>query len=246
MSCIGIILAGGEGTRLRPLTISTNKHLLRIGKMPMIEYPLRKLISAGIKEIHIVTGGENYQGVVKYLGSGSRWNVRITYSIQDKSGGIAQALALAEPIARKDKMVVILGDNVFEMELTTEVKKFEKAKHNSLACLFCTESLTPERFGVLKYSGKGVGEVIDIVEKPIEPPSNDIVTGIYFYTPDVFDVIRTLKPSARGELEITDVNRDYISRSKATIIAVEGKWTDCGTFETLMKAEEQARGVENV
>ena len=205
----------------------------------MLEYPLNKIISAGIKNIHVVTGGENYQAVVKYLGSGSKWNIRITYSIQDKAGGIAQALSLAEPYTNKDKMLVILGDNIFNIDLKEDVKKFRNSKNESQANLFSYHSDTPERFGVIKYSNEG--KVIDIVEKPIKPPSNCIVTGIYMYTPDVFDIIKTLKPSGRGELEITDVNRFYINSGQAIITPLKGKWTDCGTFETLIKAEEQVR-----
>jgi len=232
----GIILAGGSGTRLRPLTIATNKHLLRIGKSPMIEYPLSRLIEAGIDNIHVVTGGENYQGVVKYLGSGSRWGVRITYSIQDEAGGIAQALALAEPFVDGDKMVVILGDNIFETSLRNYVEDFKESPVQSEAVLFFQKSDTPHRFGVLKFEQS---RVVDVIEKPKDPPSNKILTGIYMYTPDVFKIIGTLKPSGRGEYEISDVNRYYIKGQSALFAELEGSWTDCGTFETLMKAEFQ-------
>jgi len=235
----GILLCGGNGTRLRPLTFAVNKHLLRVGKLPMLEYPLNKIISAGIRDIHVVTGGENYQAVVKYLGSGSRWDVRITYSIQDKAGGIAEALSLAEPCVSGDKILVVLGDNIFNAGLKEDVKKFKNLKSKSQANLFCYHSNTPERFGVIKYSKEG--KVVDIIEKPINPPSNWIITGIYMYTPDVFDVIRTLKPSKRGELEITDVNRFYIKKERVIITPLPGKWTDAGNFETLLKAEEQVQ-----
>jgi len=232
----GVLLAGGEGTRLRPLTLGVNKHLLRVGKFPMIQYPLTRMMEAGIKDIHVVTGGENYQGVVKYLGSGKKFGVRISYSIQDEAGGIAQALALAEPFIHDEKMVVILGDNVFDMDLKEEVKDFENDTHNCRAVLFTQTSDTPHRFGVIKYKD---GEVCDILEKPKVAPSKEIVTGIYMYTPEVFQVIRTLKPSKRGEYEITDVNRIYIQTKLLKIVKMRGNWTDCGTFETLMKAEMQ-------
>lgn len=234
-----VLLCGGNGTRLQPLTFAVNKHLLRIGKLPMLEYPLKKIISSGIKNIHVITGGENYQAVVKYLGSGSKWDIKISYSIQDNAGGIAEALSLAESYINGDKMLVVLGDNIFNADLKEDVKKFRASKNKSQANLFCYHSTTPERFGVIKYSNEG--KVIDIVEKPIKPPSNWIITGIYMYTPDVFDVIRTLKPSNREELEISDVNRFYIKRERAIITSLQGKWTDAGTFETLIKAEELVR-----
>ena len=234
----GILLAGGDGTRLRPLTHSVNKHLLRIGMCPMLEYPLMAMATAGIEDIHVVTGGENYQGVVKYLGSGSQWGVRISYSIQDRAGGIAEALSLAEPFVGNDKMMVILGDNVFDMKLKPTVEMFEKGNLKSI--LFMYESDTPERFGVFVMD-EDRATVKDIIEKPQNPPSNLIAIGIYMYDNSVFDVIRTLQPSDRGELEITDVNRLYVKEGQAGIKMLDGKWTDCGTFETLMAAEDQVK-----
>jgi len=237
----GVLLAGGEGTRLRPLTIATNKHLLRVGKLPMIQHPLSKMIEAGIVDIHVVTGGENYQGVVKYLGSGSQWGVKISYSIQDNAGGIAEALGLARAFIGDDRMLVILGDNVFTMSLKKQVAEFRDNMAECKAILFVDKSDTPNRFGVLKYD-RG-GNIVDILEKPKKAPSRDIVTGIYMYTPDVFQVIKTLKPSGRGELEITDVNRTYIQTKRLKIVHMSGDWTDCGTFDTLLKAESQVSGV---
>ena len=231
----GIILAGGEGTRLRPLTLGMNKHMVRIGKYPMIEYPLNKLIVAGMKNIHVVTGGENYQGLIKYLGSGSRYGIRITYSIQDESGGIAEALGLAEPFVDDDKMVVLLGDNIFDMPINKVVADFGSSTQEREAVLFRYPSDNPQRFGVLKFENE---IAVDVIEKPINPPSRMILTGIYFYTPDVFDIIRDLKKSDRGEYEITDVNRYYIRNRLATIETLYGKWTDCGTYETLLSAEK--------
>lgn len=237
----GILLCGGEGTRLRPLTYSVNKHLIRVGNYPLVEYPLKKMIQAGIKNIHVVVGGENYPAVIKYLGSGSRWDVRFTYSIQDRAGGIAEALGMAEPFVRNDKMLVILGDNVFDEDLKPEVERFSKGIDERQAVLFYQHSKTPERFGVLKteeVNGFSL-QFTDIIEKPKEFISDNIVVGIYLYTPDVFDIIKTLKPSARNELEITDVNRLYIKFGHARIIPLSGNWTDCGTFESLAIAEKQ-------
>ena len=239
---VGVLLAGGNGIRLRPLTVVTNKHMLRVGRFPMIEYPLKKMIQAGITNIHVVTGGENYQGVVKYLGSGSKWDVRISYSIQDEAGGIAQALLLAEPFVNGNKMLVILGDNIFAMDLSEIVSDFASAEADSMATVFCKHSDNPERFGMLKYD-RIDDEIlaIDVIEKPKEPVSDMILTGMYLYTPDVFDIIRGNKPSDRGELEITDVNRHYIKNSKCNIVKVRGGWTDAGTFETLLMAEQQVK-----
>lgn len=232
----GVLLCGGEGTRLRPLTYAVNKHLVRVGNLPMVEYPLRRMIEAGVKNIHVVTGGENYPGVVKYLGSGKNWDVRITYSIQDKPGGIAEALGMAEPFVDGNKMLVILGDNLFDFSIKTAVEYFANSNLKSEALFYSTRSKTPERFGVLVFDEHK--RIIDVVEKPKNPPSDEIVVGIYCYTSDVFDVIRTLKPSARGELEITDVNRHYIDKRVAMSVPCVGNWTDCGSFETLAIAEE--------
>ena len=231
----GVLLCGGQGTRLKPLTAANNKHLLRIGRYPMLEYPLRKMIQAGIKDIHVVTGGEHYPPLIKYLGSGRGWGVNISYSIQDEAGGIAQALGLAESFVGGEKMLVVLGDNLFTMNLLGMANSFKKGKKRSEAILFSRSSKTPERFGVIKYDGN---DVVDIIEKPKEFISNTIITGIYMYTSDVFDIIKTLKPSGRGELEISDINRFYINRKLASIINLGGHWTDCGTFETLIKAEQ--------
>jgi len=236
----GVLLCGGEGSRLRPLTYSVNKHLIRIGDRPMVEYPLKKMIEAGIKNIHVIVGGENYPAVIKYLGSGARWGIRFTYSIQDRPGGIAEALGMAEPFVRDDKMMVVLGDNIFDMDMRKWVEEFDLLNLPRMAFLFSVTSEHPERFGVLKSDFDGV---IDIIEKPKEPPSNQIVTGIYFYTPDVFDIIKSLKPSERGELEITDVNRFYIKYRLFKLIRHIGNWTDCGTFDSLKAAEIQVGGM---
>lgn len=234
--CKGVLLCGGEGTRLRPMTEAVNKHLIRVHHLPMAEYPLRKMIEAGIKDILIVSGGENFAGVVKYFGSGKRWNVNINYAIQDKSGGIAQALSLAENFVGENKVLVCLGDNLWNMDIGVDVNVFVTKPHGQ-ATLFTIENRTPERFGVFQFDD--TGEIpINIIEKPAVAPSNWIVTGIYLYGPEVFDIVKTIKPSDRGELEITDVNRHYLTSGKARIVTMKGWWSDCGTIDTLLQAEE--------
>jgi glucose-1-phosphate thymidylyltransferase len=238
----GVLLCGGMGSRLMPLTEAMNKHMLRVGKMPMLEHPLRKMVSAGIKDIHIVIGGEHYAPIIRYLGSGYKWGARISYSVQDKAGGIAQAVGLAEPFIGQSKMLVLLGDNVFNMQLRLPVKSFGESTEKSLAYLFSVFSDTPERFGVLSLKGE---KAVDVVEKPTEFVSNWILAGIYLYTSDVFNIIKTLKPSKRGELEISDVNRVYLKTNRAKVWRMPGEWTDCGTFETLNKAEEQVTQIKS-
>lgn len=226
----GIVLAGGTGSRLFPLTKVTNKHLLPVGKKPMIYYPIEKLLEAGIKEILIVTGTEHMGDVVNLLGSGKDFNCKFTYKVQDEAGGIAQALGLAENFAGGDDIAVILGDNVFEYNLTQAVSSFAGG-----SCLFVQEVDDPERFGVAEVSA---GKIISIAEKPQEPKSNYAVTGVYMYDAKVFEYIRTLKPSRRGELEITDVNNKYIGDGLCNYFLMSGYWTDAGTFESLDRANE--------
>jgi len=231
----GIVLAGGTGSRLFPLTKVTNKHLLPVGRKPMIYYPIMKLIEAGVREILIVTGVEHMGDVVTLLGSGKEFDCRFTYKVQDQAGGIAQALGLAENFVHGDSMVVILGDNVFEDSLVEFVKDF--AVQGSGAKIILKETPDPERFGVAELDGD---RVVSIEEKPKKPKTNWAVTGVYFYDTDVFGIIRTLKPSARGELEITDVNNVYIAKGTMTWGKFKGWWTDAGTFESLRKADELA------
>jgi len=238
----GVLLCGGDGTRLRPLTLAVNKHLIKVGNMPMVEYPLRAMVKSGIKDIHVVTGGENYPGVVKYLGSGRNWGVNITYSIQDKAGGIAEALGMAETFVGGNNCLVILGDNLFDADLAPFVKDFdEEYGEPEQAMLFAKASETPERFGVLAYEN---GKLVDVIEKPKDPPSHLILVGIYIYTPDIFKKIKFLRRSDRGELEITDANRLYIQKGLAQVVTLGGYWTDCGTFETLKQAERYVDGEE--
>ena len=233
----GVVLAGGTGSRLLPLTKVTNKHLLPVGKKPMIFYPIEKLTSVGIEEILIVTGLEHMGDVVNLLGSGKDFGCRFTYKVQDQAGGIAQALALAENFAQGQPIVVILGDNIFESSLKPYAEKFIAQKEG--ARILLKKVSNPQRFGVAQVKDN---KVIGIEEKPQEPKSDYVVTGIYFYDASVFDIIRTLEPSGRGELEITHVNVAYIQKGELAYDILEGWWTDAGTFESLKRANELVTG----
>jgi len=234
----GIILAGGTGSRLRPATLVTNKHLLPVYNKPMIYYPLQTMQECGFKEVLIVSGREHAGHFLNLLGSGREFNMKISYEVQEEAGGIAQALALAQDFADKGPIAVHLGDNIFENTnlLIEGAKKFEA--DSTGAMIFVKEVTDPERFGVAEIQGD---KVVSIVEKPKAPKSNLCVTGFYMYDEQVFEVIKTLKPSDRGELEITDVNNHYISQGAMKFVKVEGEWTDAGTFESLFKASELAR-----
>lgn len=231
----GVILAGGTGSRLYPLTKVTNKHLLPIGNKPMIYHPIEKLTEVGIEEILIVTGTEHMGDVVNLLGSGKDFRCRFTYKVQDEAGGIAQALGLAENFAGNEPLIVILGDNIFQMSLQKAVDNYE----GSGAQILIKEVPDPKRYGVAELDGQ---KVISIEEKPEDPRSNFAVTGIYFYDSKVFECIKTLKPSGRGELEITDVNNFYIKNSEMKSSVMEGWWTDAGTPESYRLANELVRG----
>ena len=233
MSLRGIVLAGGTGSRLMPLTKVTNKHLLPVGHKPMIFYPIEKLMGVGIEEILIVTGVEHMGDVVSLLGSGKDFGCRFTYKVQDQAGGIAQALALAENFANSKPLAVILGDNIFQTNLKSYADKFMAQRVGARILLKQVEY--PQRFGVAELSD---GRIIGIEEKPERPRSNYAVTGIYFYDASVFEIIQTLKPSARGELEITHVNDAYIAQGRLAYDILEGWWTDAGTFESLARANE--------
>lgn len=227
----GIILAGGTGSRLFPLTKVTNKHLLPVGRKPMILHPVDKLVSAGVNEILIVTGVEHMGDVVNLLGSGKDFGCRFTYKVQDEAGGIAQALGLGENVCGNDKLVVILGDNIFTDDLGPYCRSFHEQPAG--AKILLKEVSDPHRFGVAEISQ---GKIVGIEEKPKRPKSSLAVTGIYFYDPQVFNIVRTLKPSRRGELEITDVNNAYIAQGNMTYDVLPGSWTDAGTFESLWYA----------
>ncbi len=233
----GIILAGGNGRRLEPLTNVTNKHLLAIYNKPMIYYPLQTLIDAGIKDILIVSGKDFAGGFLKLLGSGRAFDCRFSYEVQEEAGGIAQALALASDWVGRDNCTVILGDNIFEDNFSEQAKEFE-GKFG--ARIFLKEVTDAQRFGVAELNGN---KVIGIEEKPQSPKTNLAVTGLYMYDPMVFEIIKTLKPSGRGELEITDVNNLYIRQGNMQASFVKGGWTDAGTFESLYKANSLARDI---
>lgn len=242
----GVILAGGLGTRLRPLTLVTNKHLLPVYDRPMIYYPIQTLLNAGIRDILIVTGGEHAGDFLKLLKNGKDLGIsRLAYAYQEGEGGIADALKLAEEFADGERICVVLGDNVIEGNVRRAAGDF--FTQASGAKLLLKQVPDPQRFGVAKLEGEGPGaRIVEIIEKPADPPSNYAVTGIYFYDNDVFSICRTLKPSGRGELEITDVNNHYLSRGDLTFDILEGWWTDAGTVESLYRATSLvARGGAN-
>lgn len=235
----GVILAGGTGSRLYPLTKVTNKHLLPVYDTPMIFYPLHTLVQADVKDILIISGPEHAGHFLRLLGSGKDFSrpsgkrIKLTYEIQDEAGGIAQALFLARDFVDKDSCTVILGDNVFEDDFSETIQTFQQG-----ACIFLKDVIDPERFGVADIEDD---KVLGIEEKPKKPKSNYAVTGLYIYDYKVFDIIQSLKPSGRGELEITDVNNAYIKRSEMKASFVRGSWTDAGTFESLYRATTLAR-----
>jgi len=231
----GVILAGGKGSRLWPLTAVTNKHLVPVGNLPMIEFPLFAIQNLGVNAISIVTGGEHFQDIAKYLGELHK-NLNFSYHYQAEAGGIAQALALVEHYVNDKKIAVILGDNIFDEDFNEAAMEFEKSELGAM--LFLKEVPDPERFGVAEVKD---GKIIGIEEKPAKPKSNLAVTGLYFYDSSVFDKIRKLKPSARGEFEITDVNNMYVEEGRAGYRIVNGFWSDAGTVPSRMKCDEFVR-----
>ena len=228
----GVVLAGGTGSRLSPLTRVTNKHLLPIYDKPMVYYPIQTLVNAGIEEILLVTGGKNAGDFLRLLGNGREFGLKhLNYTYQEGEGGIAEALGLAEYFAGNSPICVVLGDNIIENNICATVESFEKQKGG--AKILLKEVPDAERFGVAEISGD---RVVGIQEKPKNPKSQYAVIGIYFYDATVFQKIRRLKPSGRGELEITDVNNFYIQEGKLAYDILEGWWTDAGTFESLLRA----------
>ena len=233
---IGVILAGGTGTRLKPLTNVTNKHLLHVYNRPMIDYPLSTILSTGTKNIKIVSGGEHLEAIYKYLGSGDNYNVRFSYYVQEQAGGIAQALSsIEEDVREGDKLMVILGDNIIEDNISKKVLKFENKSKG--AHLFLKKIPKNRLYEMNKgvYRTKyamaeldKVNRVINVVEKPIKPKTNYVVTGIYLFDNSVFDKIKRLKPSFRGEYEITDVIQQYINQSDINSSFLNGYWLDAG------------------
>jgi glucose-1-phosphate thymidylyltransferase len=233
----GVILAGGLGSRLSPLTKITNKHLLPIYDRPMIHYPLKTLSDAGVRDILIVTGGNHAGEFLRLLGNGKEYGLHeIAYAYQEGEGGIADALSLARPFAKGDRIVVMLGDNIIEGDIRKPIAAFARQERG--ARILLKKVPDPQRFGVPAFDK---GKVTRIDEKPAQPASDYAVIGIYMYDPAVFDIIGTLKPSARNELEITDVNNAYIGRGEMEHDVLEGWWTDAGTFESLFRANQLVR-----
>jgi len=229
----GVVLAGGTGSRLFPLTKITNKHLLPIYDKPMIYYPIQTLVDAGIKEVLVVTGGRNAGDFLRLLANGKEFGLRsINYAYQEGEGGIAEALSLAEHFADGDRICVVLGDNIIEGSIRGAVEAFEKQESGAKILLKQVEDA--ERFGVAELLD---GHVVGIEEKPRVPKSDFAVTGFYLYDHSVFNKCRVLKPSTRGELEISDVNNAYIREGTMTFDFLEGWWTDAGTFESLLRAQ---------
>ena len=240
----GIVLAGGLGTRLNPLTKITNKHLLPIYDKPMIYYPIQMLVDSGITDIIIVTGGNSAGDFLRLIGNGKEFGLsHIHYTYQDGEGGIAEALGLAEDFADKDKVIVVLGDNILEKGIKESVDAF--AKQEAGARIFLKQVEHPWEYGIACIEGD---KVVKIIEKPKDPPTDLAVIGVYMYSPDVFDIIRTLKPSDRGELEITDVNNAYIDRGEMAYDLLDGWWLDAGEdHQALLKANltvARQQGVE--
>lgn len=228
----GVVLAGGTGSRLNPLTRVTNKHLLPVYDKPMVWYPIQTLVNAGIQEILLVTGGKNSGDFLRLLGNGCDFGLRhLNYTYQEGEGGIADALGMAEYFASGEPICVVLGDNIIETNICAAVERYKKQKRG--ARILLKEVSNAQRFGVAEIEGD---RVVGIEEKPAVPKSNYAVVGIYFYDATVFQRIRRLKPSGRGELEITDVNNFYIEEGAMSFEILEGWWTDAGTFESLLLA----------
>ena len=229
----GVILAGGLGTRLHPLTKATNKHLLPVGAEPMLFHPIRQLTGAGIRSILVVTSTLHMGDVVRCLGSGEEFGCILSYKVQEKAGGIAHALALAEDFIVGEKICVILGDNVFEYSIAPYADNFQKQDKGARVLLKKVDD--PERFGVAALDEH---QVLEIQEKPSNPKSSYAVIGLYFYDDQIFDIIRSIEPSARGEFEITAVNNAYIEKNQLQYDICRGRWTDAGTFESLFEANQ--------
>jgi glucose-1-phosphate thymidylyltransferase len=227
----GIILAGGHGTRLYPLTKATNKHLLPVGREPMLYHPIRQLVSAGITDILVVTSTDHMGDVVRCLGSGQEFGCSLSYKVQESAGGIAHALALAESFTAGQPCCVLLGDNIYEYSIAPYVQHFREQAEGARVLL--KEVGDPERYGVAALDEH---QVIEIEEKPRNPKSHYAVVGLYLYDSRVFDIIRGFEPSPRGELEITSVNNAYITLGQLRYDVCRGHWTDAGTFDSLLEA----------
>ena len=239
----GILICGGTGSRLRPLTEVTNKSLLPVYDRPLIQYPLQTLLDAGISDIAIITGPEHIDQITTFLGSGAKFNASFSYKVQDKPGGIAEALGLAEEFAEGDDVCALLGDNIFFDDLTPAIKEFKKGGH-----VFLKEVTDACRFGVatIKHPSNESPVTSNVIitsieEKPAHPKSNFAITGCYIYDKRCFDIIRNLKPSARGEYEITDVSKGYLDTGELTATILQKEWIDAGTFESLFEAARLVR-----
>ncbi len=230
----GIILSGGSATRLRPCTKVTSKQLLPVYNRPMIYYPLNTLIKAGIKDILIIVSPEQAGHYLNLLGSGKKFGVKFTYEVQDKPEGLAQAFLIGENFIDEDNVCMILGDNIFEDDFSEDIKNFESG-----AKIFAKEVSDPERFGVVEFSEDL--RAVSIEEKPEEPKSNYCVTGLYVYDNKVVNIAKNLKPSSRGELEITDINKVYLKEKELNVAMVNGAWIDAGTFDSLLEAQILAK-----
>lgn len=230
----GVLICGGSGTRLRPLTEITNKSLLPVYDRPLVEYPLKTLTGAGIQDIVVISGNEHIDQMASYLGSGARFGCKCSYRVQDKPEGIAQALGMAENFADGDSICAILGDNIYFDNLAPAIRSFKGGGH-----VFLKEVSDAERFGVAEVDGKGT--VISIEEKPKKPKSKYAVTGCYVYDSRCFEIIRNVKPSARGEFEITDVSKWYLEHGQLTASVLRDEWIDAGTFESLHRAAVTVR-----
>lgn len=236
MDTRGIVLAGGKGTRLGELTKVTNKHLLPVGDVPMVYHPLKKIIGGGIRDVLLVSGTEHMGDFVELLGSGRSHGCALTYRVQDEAGGIAQALGLAETFSANHRSLVILGDNIFKAPVTQILKDADR--HPDWAWVGLKQVPDPGRYGVAELEGT---KVVGIEEKPKNPKSDYAVIGVYIYPADVYSVIKTLKPSGRGELEITDVNSYYLKQGRLGYTIIDGYWTDAGTLDSLQLANQLVR-----
>ncbi len=238
MTLRGVILAGGTGSRLRPLTLTTNKHLLPVYNKPMIYYPIEMLKSAGVKDILIITGTYHAGDIFSHLGSGKDFGVKFTYRVQDEAGGIPSAISLAEDFVGDDKFISINGDNIVFESLKPFAEQFEKGDSEMQILLYEGTTEEAKKSGVADVEGEKVTQVI---EKPAKPTSNNIIIGIYFMNPSVFKAIRGIKPSARGETEITDVQRHFLEKGKLSAAKLKGNWLDAGDFEDLLNANLETK-----
>ncbi len=238
MTIRGIILAGGTGSRLRPLTLTTNKHLLPVYNKPMIYYPIEMLKSAGVKDILVITGTYHAGDLFAHLGSGKDFGARFTYRVQDEAGGIPSAIALAEDFVGEDKFISINGDNIVFESLLPFAEAFLRNNEEMQILLYKGTKEEAMKSGVAVCKGN---KVVEVIEKPAQPPSNNIIVGIYFLSPSVFEIIRTLRPSARGETEVTEVQRHYLQKNSLRAEFLKGKWLDAGDFGDLLHANLETK-----